>query len=219
MNTNPKAKRILCFGDSYTWGYMPLSDHERFPTNVRWTGILQSKLGPSFEVIEEGLNGRTLISDDPRPGKEGRNGKNYLLPCLDSHDPLDLVILFLGSNELKDMFNMTAEKIGKEIEEKYIQMIYNHLFQTKNSPKILLIAPPIMDLTKEYALEKYRDAKEKNLKLPQIYRDIAQRNSCHFFDSSKIIKVGSDGVHFDAENHAQLGKALAIAVLKLFHNN
>ena len=72
MNTNLKAKRILCIGDSHTWGYIPLTDHIRFDANVRWTGVLQKKLGKNYEVIEEGLNSRTLVSNDPRPDKEGR---------------------------------------------------------------------------------------------------------------------------------------------------
>ena len=125
----------MCYGDSYTWGYVPSSDHDRFPSDVRWTGILQKELGENFEVIEEGLNGRTLVSDDPRLGKEGRNGKEYLLPCLDSQDPLDLVILFLGTNELKDIFTMSADEIGQTVEKEYIQMINTHKFQTKKSRK------------------------------------------------------------------------------------
>ena len=90
--------RILCYGDSNTWGYIPGSDHKRYSKQERWTGILSEMLGDSYEVIEEGLNSRTLISNDTRSGKEGRNGFDYLLPCLDSHDPIDLVIIMLGTN-------------------------------------------------------------------------------------------------------------------------
>ena len=72
-------KRILCFGDSYTWGYVPGTDHERFPEDVRFPKVLQKLLGENFEIIEEGLNSRTLINEDGRPGKEGRNGSQYII--------------------------------------------------------------------------------------------------------------------------------------------
>ena len=74
--------------------------------------VLQKLLGDGFEIIEEGLNSRTLVSDDERPGKQGRNGSSYLIPCLDSHDPIDLVVLMLGTNEIKDKFQNSPEKSG-----------------------------------------------------------------------------------------------------------
>ena len=97
MNTNPKAKRILCFGDSNTWGYIPGTKHNRYPADIRWTGVLQQLLGSEFEIIEEALNSRGITKGDSRPGKEGRVGMEYILPCLDSHDPLYYVIVMLGS--------------------------------------------------------------------------------------------------------------------------
>ncbi len=104
-------KRILCFGDSYTWGYIPWSNHERFSENIRFPKKLQELLGEKFEIIEEWLNSRTLNSEDERPWKQGRNGSSYLIPCLDSHDPLNLVILLLGTNELKHIYQNSPEQI------------------------------------------------------------------------------------------------------------
>lgn len=75
-----QEKRILCYGDSNTWGYISGSDHQRYGKEERWTKLLAKLLGNQFEVIEEGLNSRTLISNDPRPGKEGKNGAEYLIP-------------------------------------------------------------------------------------------------------------------------------------------
>lgn len=97
-------KSILCYGDSNTYGLMPDSP-DRYPRDVRWTGILQKKLGEDYYVIEEGLSGRTTLWDDPI--EEHKNGKKYLLPCLDSHKPVDLVILMLGTNDLKTRFSLT----------------------------------------------------------------------------------------------------------------
>ena len=110
--------RILCYGDSNTWGYISGTDHQRYGENERWTRILAQMLGDKFEIIEEGLNSRTLISNDTRPGKEGKNGYEYLIPCLDTHDPIDLVVIMLGTNELKKTYNKTMNK--KMVSGEYI---------------------------------------------------------------------------------------------------
>ena len=96
---------ILCYGDSNTWGYNP-STKERYDRYERWTGILQFTLGDEYHVIEEGLNGRTTVWDEPIEG-EYKNGKTYLVSCLESHKPLDLVIIMLGTNDLKKRFSVT----------------------------------------------------------------------------------------------------------------
>jgi lysophospholipase L1-like esterase len=210
MNTNPNAKRILCFGDSYTWGYSPASSHERVPSDERWTGVLQNTLGIDFEIIEEGLNSRTLNSEDPRPDKEGRNGKTYLIPCLDSHDPIDLVILMLGTNELKDRFKSTIEKIGNVIESDYVKTILGRKSQFRDTtPQLLLISPPILNLDIQYAKERYADSREINLQLAQLYKEIAQRTNCLFLNSAEFVEVGADGVHFEKPYHKILGEKIA----------
>ncbi|HUW21928.1 MAG TPA: GDSL-type esterase/lipase family protein [Candidatus Bathyarchaeia archaeon] len=217
MNTNPKAKRILCYGDSYTWGYVPDTNHQRLPSDKRWTGLLQINLGDNFEIIEEGLNSRTLNSKDARPGKEGRNGKEYLIPCLDSHDPVDLVILVLGTNELKDSFDTTIEEIGKIIEEDYVQVILNRKSQFRDTtPQLLLISPPLIDNTKEYAKQRYSNSKVKNKALASLYEKISIKNNCYFLDSSQLVKVGTDGVHLDADNHKKLGEVITEKALNVF---
>lgn len=210
MNTNPNAKRILCFGDSYTWGYIPSSNHERYPANIRWTGVLQDLLGTDYEIIEEGLNSRTLYSDDLRPGKSGRNGSSYLIPSLDTHDPIDLVILLLGTNELKDEYNSKENEIEDLIENHYVKVIINRKSQfSDKKPKLLLISPPKIDLTKDYALKRYSKSKELNNKLPGIYEQIATKYNCLFLDASRVVKVGSDGVHFNRLNHRKLAEMIA----------
>ena len=105
-------KTILCYGDSNTWGYVPGSG-KRYVENQRWTGVMQNLLGDSFRVIEEGLNARTTVLDDPT--RAFRNGKEYLIPCLDSHAPIDVIILMLGTNDLKHRFGLSAFDIGANI--------------------------------------------------------------------------------------------------------
>ena len=130
MITDPDAKRVLCFGDSNTYGTCrrmpgvegapaPDPDYLRLNADRRWPGVLQRVLGPDYEVIEEGLNGRTTDLDEPaRPGLDGRS---YFVPCLLSHRPLNVVVLMLGGNDLKPSFGRTpreiAEALGRYVDD------------------------------------------------------------------------------------------------------
>lgn len=102
-------KTVLCYGDSNTYGYDP-SDGFRYPESVRWTCRLQKLLGDDYRIIEEGCNGRTTVFDDPI--ESWKNGRDYLKPCLNSHKPIDIVILMLGSNDLKETFHASAKQIA-----------------------------------------------------------------------------------------------------------
>ena len=123
------------------YGYIAGSDHKRFDENKRWTGLLQKKLGKHYFVIEEGLNSRTILSNDPRPGREGRSGFDYLLPCLDSHDPIDLIIIMLGTNEVKVRYNKKANEIGDMLENYIIKFIKTRKLYNSSDIKILIITP------------------------------------------------------------------------------
>jgi len=103
-------KTILCYGDSNTWGYNPATGG-RFSRDKRWTRVLVQELVDGYYVIEEGLNGRTTALSDPIEGPH-KNGKEYLVPCLESHQPLDLVTIMLGTNDLKKRFSLSAFDIA-----------------------------------------------------------------------------------------------------------
>ena len=103
-------KNILCFGDSNTYGYNP-ADGSRFPEDVRWTGLLQEKAkGGGYRIIEEGLVGRTTIFEDSV--RMGRKGSDFLLPLLETHYPVDAVVLMLGTNDCKTVYNASSHVIG-----------------------------------------------------------------------------------------------------------
>ena len=209
--------RILCYGDSNTWGYIPGSDHERYNENTRWTRLLSTKLGEDFEIIEEGLNSRTLISNDPRPGKEGKSGYDYLIPCLDSQDPIDLVVLMLGTNELKYTNNKTPEEIGEILEEKFVKTILNRKSQISNNyPKLLLVTPPLVNEDADSTTKKkYLNATEKSNKLNDIYKDVALRNNCYFLSNDRLTP-GIDGIHLSSEKHAYLAENLYNEIVKIY---
>lgn len=202
--------RILCYGDSNTWGYISGSDHQRYGNDERWTRILAKLLGNNFEIIEEGLNSRTLISKDTRPGKEGKSGYEYLLPCLDTHDPIDLVILMLGTNELKAVYNKSSKDIGEMLEEYFVRTILNRKSQLKDSyPKLLIAVPPEVNEYQEYckANDKYLGALQKSKELNDIYEDIAKKYNCYFL-SNQGLETGIDGVHLTKESHKKLAEML-----------
>lgn len=202
-------KRILCFGDSNTWGYIPNSNHNRFSNEIRFPKVLQTLLGGNYEIIEEGLNSRTLVNEDLRPGKEGRNGSAYIIPCIDSHDPIDLVVIMLGTNELKHSNNNTAETIGKLFSKYFVEVIINRKSQFNGScPELLIISLPLINENTAYASERYIGGTRKSKELKAIYKKIAEDNNCHYISATEL-KVGEDGVHLTADSHLELAKKLS----------
>lgn len=214
-----KPIRILCYGDSNTWGYISGSDHQRYNNEERWTKLLAQSLGNSYEIIEEGLNSRTLISNDTRVGKEGKNGYEYLIPCLDTHDPIDLVILMLGTNELKNTYNKTAKEIGQILEEYFVKTIINRKSQFDNKyPKLLIVTPPIVNENTEYckANDKYLGATQKSKELNDIYQGIVEKYNCYFL-SNEELETGIDGVHLTKESHKKLSELLKNKINEIYN--
>ena len=201
--------RILCYGDSNTWGFIPAGNHKRYDRCERWTSLLSEKLGNDYEVIEEGLCSRTLLSPDD-DGSLGKVGYDYLIPCLDTHDPIDIVILMLGTNELKTVNNKSSEEIGEMLEKYFVKTILNKENRSNNTyPKLIIVCPPIVDEDKELcaAWNNFVGAYEKSIKLDKIYSDIAKRNKC-FYLSNEGFKTGIDGIHLTKESHALLSEKL-----------
>ena len=133
-------KTILCYGDSITWGYNP-ANLDRMTFDERWPGVLDNGLGKNYKVIEEGLNGRTTVRDDPF-NSSYKNGLEYLIPCLESHKPIDLCILFLGTNDLKKRFGLSAIDIAFGIRILVDTIIKSKAGPGGLAPKILLMVPP-----------------------------------------------------------------------------
>lgn len=205
-------RTVLCYGDSNTWGFNP-STRERFSISERWTGILARELGPSFRVVEEGLNGRTTLWDDPIEGF--KNGKEYLIPCLATHCPIDLVVLMLGTNDLKKRFSVSAYDIAQSAGVLLETILKSASGPALGAPRVLLIAPPIVAKLTEYA-EMFEDAQAKSAKFAPYYRQVADLYKCDFLDAGQVVRSSDlDGIHFESIEHEKLGKAVAAKVKEI----
>jgi lysophospholipase L1-like esterase len=205
-------KSVLCYGDSNTWGYDPAT-RQRFAPDIRWTGVLANRLGPDYQVIEEGLNGRTTRWDDPI--EPGRNGLTFLRPCLESHEPLDAVIVMLGTNDLKRRFNLTASDIAQSAAELAASIKHTARNAVGQPAQVLLVAPAAVVTLTEFD-EMFAGAREKSRQFSHYFRLASAWYDVPFFDAgSVIVSSEKDGIHLDAEEHRKLGEAFAVEVRRL----
>ena len=211
MNTKSDATTVLCYGDSNTWGQKP-DKSGRYPADIRWTGTLQQSLGDSYYIIEEGLSSRTTDLEYLR--KPGRNGKTYLTPCIASHNPLDLVIIMLGTNDLKIEFDRSTAQIATAISELIEDIKNNAWDKQKSIPKIVVVSPILIDDLapdfKNFYSENYNDESAlKSRQLASELMNIAKNSDCRFLDAATVSRAGTDGVHFDEVSHPALGTLIA----------
>jgi len=206
------GKRVLCYGDSNTWGSVP-GTGLRFRVRQRWPGIVQQQLGREVFIIEEGLPGRTTILDDPEGG--GRNGKTSLLPYMRRYQPLALVILVLGTNDLKTHFNRTAEQIAQGVQELGEIVLTSQASGAAQSPLVLVVAPPPVRNLQEN-VSYFKDAPMKSRLLAENFQKVAQKLQCEFLDAGTVIQSSSiDGVHWEEAAHRDLGVVIAKKVSDL----
>jgi lysophospholipase L1-like esterase len=200
------VKTILCYGDSNTWGCIPDDSDEpaqRFGPSERWPGVLRHTLGDGYGVVEEGLNGRTTIWDDPL--EPYRNGREFLMPCLLSHHPLDLVVVLLGTNDLARS-DVTARDIAAGAGMLVDDIVGSGCGHDGGSPRVLLICPPPLGRLGD----EFRDATEKALELAPHYAAVADARSCAFLDAgAHITSSDVDGIHLEADQHERLGRVVA----------
>ena len=208
--------RILCIGDSNTWGYNP-ENGLRFEN--RWTKVL-SKLMPSADIIEEGLNGRTILSPDPYTPE--RLGISALKILLMTHKPVDCIIIMLGTNELKDYYNSGADYIAKGIEQ-FIQIIQDeNIWQRFTIPHILVVSPVLIRNELLHGKCPFDDFNETSLTqsflmspaISQVcsrYTNVSFMNAADYAEASLI-----DCIHLDETNHSKLAHAIYTELKKLF---
>jgi lysophospholipase L1-like esterase len=205
------VRSILCFGDSNTWGTPP-GGEGRYSWGARWTGVVQRSLGDQFRVIEEGLPGRTTCFEDPF--SPHRNGLTYLPVALETHAPLDLLLLMLGTNDLKADFNLSPLDIARGA-ARLLVVAKNFRPAIK---LILLVSPPHVTHTENVDISRqFPQGEERSKSLAAHYQREAELHVCHFFDAASVAEASPiDGIHLDALNHKRLGDGIALKVLSIF---
>jgi lysophospholipase L1-like esterase len=209
-------KRILCFGDSNTWGYSAKGG--RFEEDVRWPTRLAALLGDGFTVIEEGFNGRTCVYDDPIEGGF-KSGLQYLPPCVMTHTPLDLIIIMLGTNDCKKRFQMTPFTIGGGVTALVKAARDYALDRDGVPPKIMIMAPaPILENVMEtrHAEIFGADAPAVSRGLSRELSRVAKLMCCKFLDAGLYAEVSPvDAVHLTREGHLALAEAVREKILQI----
>lgn len=211
-------KKIVCFGDSNTYGYNA-KIIDRFTENERWTCLLAKHLGEEYHVAEEGLEGRTACFEDPL--FEGLCGLKYLYPCLMTHKPVDLLVVMLGTNDVKQRFSSTPENVAKGMERLLQKAMDSRQAFRNNKPNILLITPPAIEegykKTDIYG-EMGAFCVEKSRALAPLYEQVARNLGCHYVDAGQIAGVEMnpyDFMHLSLEAHSAFAEFLAKKIPEL----
>lgn len=212
-------KTIVCFGDSNTHGY-DSSTGGRFDHEHRYPCLLGNILGEEYLVREEGLSGRTTVFDDPL--FEGLCGLSAIAPVLLTHEPVALLTIMLGTNDVKERFSVNAENIAKGMERLVRKAMSVTDAWLNQKPNILIIAPPAIETGYEstsVSNEMGRGCVEKSRELAYYYERTASLTGCHFFDAGKISGIRmhpNDYMHLDAASHNMLALELAKKIPSLF---
>lgn len=206
-------KTVMIFGDSNTWGFLPGTNAERMPFGTRIPDIVQARLGDRFRVVEEALNGRMTAWEDPLTPQ--RNAKVQLPFLLESHRPLDLVSIMLGTNDLKHYMNLGPYDCAMG------QNALIDIVETAGCgpgggrPKVLLIAPPLVVETPTPFGHTFDGAIPKSQGFAAAYREIAGQRGCLFLDAASLAKTSvRDGIHLDEAGHKAIGEAIAGVILR-----
>ncbi|MBQ8815131.1 MAG: hypothetical protein IJZ85_11640 [Lachnospiraceae bacterium] len=203
-------KRILCYGDSNTWGYNPENKH-RFPEEVRWTGVAAKCLGDDYRILESGIVGRTtMVDDETHACCNGMEGLGF---ALISQRPLDLVVLMLGSNDLKfisvEQSASYCEGIIEAIKDCERRYHCSSPIFPNGQPKVLLLSP-IRVNEKVPGHPKFEQKSEESLLFARYLSAVAERQETDYLDASLYAEPSDiDGLHMTADSHRRLGVAVA----------
>ena len=211
-------KHIICFGDSNTHGYCAMTNG-RFSEEERWTCLLQKKLGEDYLILEEGLSGRTTCFTDPI--HEGLCGLDYIYPCLMSHEPVDLLVIMLGTNDTKERFGSSAACIALGMKRLVEKAIATKDCWRDGKANILIVTP--QNIAPEYEGTEVgctmgRGCAEKSELLAEEFRKVTELVGCHYLDGNKVVSAkpnSIDYMHLTGEGHRQLADALEGEIRRL----
>ena len=203
--------RILCYGDSNTYGYDPDPYTDRYPESVRWTGILQEKLGDEYLIIEEGKNGRTTGYRPDADVSFTEDGPQDLLYRFEMHQPVDMLVIMLGSNDCVPKYGLTSEDVATGMDA-LITAVEEWASQNRSEPPaFLIVAPPVLDeeiLNTPLGTPETAEFIQKLNELGGLYQQIAQNHGCDFANARDIELSDLDHIHLTEEGHVQLADLL-----------
>jgi lysophospholipase L1-like esterase len=203
-------KQLLVYADSLSWGIVPLT-RKRLPFAERWPGVMEmelARLGHHVRVLEDCLNGRRTIYEDPL--LPGRNGEQRLAQTIEMHSPLALVVLMLGTNDFQFMHPHNASHAAQGIAKLVSTIRQAPIEPDMPVPPVLVVAPPPIGILQGPIAPKFHGADLKSAGLAAAYREICATLECVFFDAGSVTAASRvDGVHLDADQHVVLGRALA----------
>lgn len=207
--TVPFMKQILIYADSLSWGIIPLT-RKRLPFEARWPGVLENGLrarGKAVRVIEDCLNGRRTIYEDPI--KDGRNGLIGLQQRIEVNSPLALVLLMLGTNDFQANHDHNAADAAYGLQQLIENIRSAPIEPGMPIPQIMVIAPPPIQTPQGDISQKFKDADKKSVGLAAAYEALSREQGCYFFDAGTVTASSRvDGVHLDVDQHQTLGLAL-----------
>jgi hypothetical protein len=216
MSPPSSPKTIVCFGDSNTWGFIPGSDCERFPYEKRWPGVMASRLGSDFRVIEEGQNGRMTVWDDPFEPGISKCGLGHLPVVLETHQPIDLVILMLGTNDLKHHMAHAPADIAHAVGVLVDVVLQSDAGPGKKPPGVLVVSPAAVNPGPCPFWHLFEGAAEKSLEFPPYYSEMSEDKGVAFLNAAEFASCPvPDSIHIDEDGLLALGKAMADKVLSL----
>lgn len=214
-------RSVLCFGDSNTFGYDPQGvasgTRFRYPVDVRWPGVLQGLLGPDWRIVEEGLCGRTTVHRDPFEG--GLCGLDELPVALASAQPIDCIVLMLGTNDMKTCFNLAANDIARGVESLVLAIKRFPWAVGCWEPMILVVSPPhIGEGVRNVVLSSFGEHSVRvSHEVAEAYRVVADEQGCAYLDASKVCEPSPiDHIHMTPQGHGELARAVAKAIGEMF---
>jgi lysophospholipase L1-like esterase len=212
--------RVLAFGDSNTFGSQPSAlaggPAPRYASDERWPGVAQRLLGSGFEIIESGLPGRTLDVDAyalPADYGPSLSGALALPIAIRSNNPIDLVVLMLGTNDCKSSYARDSSALSAAAERLLAIVAHTNSPTVYPAPMALLVAPPPLDPSVSagrFGAEFSNSSLELSQRLGRCLSAVVRLPGQHFFDAAAVVRTdGIDGLHLSANAHQQLGAALA----------
>jgi|SRR5262245_25879202 len=211
-----ECHQVLVYGDSLTWGIIPHT-RQRLSFDARWPGVLERHLvsrGRRVRIIEDCLNGRRTAWEDPY--KPGRNACAGIEQCIETHSPLRLVILMLGTNDFQSVHQNNAWHSAQGLAAVMRAIRRAPIEPGMPRPEILVVAPPSVRAPSGPIAPKFLGAGSRCAGMSEAYARVASEESCRFFDAAAVTTSSVvDGVHLDADQHAALASALADTVESL----